>query len=347
MDNTRFTSEIMEQPSALRSVAGYYLSGEGQNTLNRAVEIIRKAGKLIFTGMGTSRHVAFSVLNKIVSEVPSCEIWDAGELLHFGLETVHDDTVVLAISQSGESAETRAVVKALSGKNTVIGLVNNMDSTIGNYAGITLNLKSGEEATISTKTYTNTLAALQLIADGISGIPIETTTSIFLETADLMQSSIEESAGQAECAAGFFQGIKSLHIIARGHDLTTAEQLSLILKEGACVPGQGMSTGLFRHGPVEMSGPDLAVACIVSGDTKPEFTIRLSEELSNLGSRILLVGDRKYESNLEQIVIRTPSPGIFPIACAPFIELFVHEMAKQRGRTAGVFSHAVKVTNRE
>jgi fructoselysine-6-P-deglycase FrlB-like protein len=255
--------------------------------------------------------------------------------------------VVLAISQSGESAETRAVVKAIAGKNIVIGLVNTVDSTIGNHADITLPLNGGDEASISNKTYTNTLAVLLMIADGLAGIPVETITASLHEAADRMQESLEESAEQAARAARFFEGMTSLHVIARGRDLSTAEQWPLILKEGAGLAGQGTSAGLFRHGPIEIGGAGLAMACIVSEDTRPELTISLGEELAGMGSRVLVIGDRNYDTALEEIVISSPSTRYFPIACAPFIELFVHEAAKQRGRTAGVFTHAVKVTDRE
>jgi len=347
MDDTKFIGEIYDQPAALRTVVDYYSSGAGSMVLNHAIGAIRNAGKLIFTGMGTSLIVAFSVRNEMVSRVPSFEIWDAGELFHFGLETIRDDTVVIVISQSGESAETRAVSKVIAGKNPIIGIVNTIDSTIGHNADIILPINGGDEASISNKTYTNTLAILLMIADRLAGIPQETTAASLYETADRMQESLDESAEQAAWAARFFEGMTSLHVIARGRDLTTAEQCSLILKEGAVIAGQGTSAGLFRHGPIEIGGTGLAMACIVSEDTRPDLTISLGEELAGMGSRVMVIGDRNYDTSLEKIVIPSPSPRYFPIACAPFIELFVHEAAKQRGRTAGVFTKAVKVTNRE
>ena len=116
MDDTAFTREIKGQPTALRAVTDYYSSGEGKKALILAADTIQNAGKLVFTGMGTSWHAVLSVMHELVSVVPSCELWDAGELFHFGLDTMKDGTVLFAISQSGESAETRAVVKACAGK---------------------------------------------------------------------------------------------------------------------------------------------------------------------------------------------------------------------------------------
>lgn len=347
MDDTGFIREINDQPEALLAVTGYYADGAGRSALSQAADAIRGAKKVVFTGMGTSRHAAFSVRHELVAHVPACEIWDAGELFHFGAGTIRKGTVIIAISQSGESAETRAVVKAFAGKNPIIGIVNDPRSTIGTNADITLPIIGGDEASISNKTYTNTLAVLLMIADGVGGVSPDTAFRNLRESAGYMSASLQESAQQAGQAASFFEGMAAFHVIARGRDLTTAEQWSLILKEGAGVPGQGMSTGLFRHGPIELGGPDLAVAGIISGDTKPELTIPLAEELSSLGSRVLLVSDRKYDTKLRQIVIPAPSNRYFPLACAPFIELFVHEMAKQRGRIAGVFTHAVKITDRE
>lgn len=347
MENTPFIREIKDQPAALRSVVAYYSTGAGQSTLEQAVRVVKNAGKLIFTGMGTSRHAALSVRNELVSSVPSCEIWDAGELLHFGLGTVREDSVVFAISQSGESAETRAVIKTLAKKCIVIGMVNDPDSFIGKHADITLLMKAGNEVSISNKTYTNTIAVLQMISGSLSGMPAGITFNGLLQTADLMESSLDESAGQAIRTALLFKHMDSLHIIARGRDLATAEQWSLILKEGASISGQGMSAGLFRHGPIELGGPDLTIACIASSDTFPDLTIALGEELSALGSTVVLISDKTYATKLTQIVLPAPAPRYFPLTCAPFIELFVHESAKLCDRTAGVFTHAVKVTDRE
>ncbi|MFC1541558.1 SIS domain-containing protein [Candidatus Latescibacterota bacterium] len=347
MDDTAFTREINDQSSALMTVTDYYRSVAGNKILEQAIEAIRYTGKIIFTGMGTSLHVALSVRNEVVLCIPSCEIWDAGELFHFGLRTVRENTIVVAISQSGESAETRAVVRALADKNMIIGLVNVSDSTIGNYADITLPIKGGAEVSISNKTYTNTLAVLLIIADRLSNIAPETTFKNLYDVAKSMKKSLANSERQAAQAAQFFKGMTSFHIIARGRDLTTAEQWSLIMKEAASLAAQGSSSGLFRHGPIEMGGPDLSLACLVSEDTKPELTISLGEELADMGSRVLVIGDQFYDTTLEQIVITSPSSRYFPISCAPFIELFVHKVAKQLGRTAGVFTHAVKVTDRE
>ncbi len=77
--------------------------------------------------------------------------------------------------------------------------------------------------------------------------------------------------------------------------------------------------------------------------------MKLAEEIQGKGSRVLIVSDRNIDdrSNGLNIAIESPDPRYFPIMCAPFIELFVHEMAKQKGREAGVFRHAVKITSRE
>lgn len=349
MDDTRFVREIQMQPAALRAVSDFYGGGEGKRLLREAAGAVRMKRRLIFTGMGTSLYAPALILHELGWQAVTVDIRDAGELLHFGMESLSGDETVIAISQSGESAETRRVVEEVQGRANVISIVNNPESSMGKTAGLVLPLHAGGESSISAKTYTNTLAVLLMLSSALSGGDPDTETETFRKIADTMEKDMEKTAGAARQAAEYFGAPDNLHVIARGTDLVTARQLALIIKEGAGVFSEALSGGLFRHGPMELAGKGHSAICIFSRGNEPALTAGLASELESLGSRVLVLSDAAdYGDTAEmEVILPNAVSRFFPLVCAPFIELFVHETAKRRGKEAGIFRHISKVTDRE
>lgn len=352
MDDTVFTGEIGRQPAALRKVAGYYRSGEGSSLMANVTDTIRSKKKLVITGMGTSLYAPYLIYNELVGTAQSCEIRDAGELLHFGLKGFHGDEALLALSQSGESAETQRVVQALNGIVPIVSIVNDTSSSMAKYSDLVLPLLAGDEASISTTTYTNTQAVLLLLSTHLAGGGPDEVIDGLYETSHIMKKNLASAHTLSKRAADFFSGPANLHVIARGTDLVTARQLALILKEGAGIFTEALSAGLFRHGPIELAGTDHSAVFIVSRDNEPELTEKLAKETAGMGSRVLIISDtdRELSPSAESVMhihIPNSGPRYFPLLCAPFIEYFVHETAMKKGKVAGVFRHATKITSRE
>ncbi len=349
MDDTPFVKEIRKQPAALRNLAEYYSGKEGAALLSEITTEIATKQKIIFTGMGTSLYAPYIIEKELAGLSQSIEIPDAGEFLHFGLRGIKRDEILLAISQSGESAETGKVVGKLKGKVKVVSIVNDTSSFMGKNSDYVLPLHAGVEASISTKTYTNTLAVLLLLSTCLNRRDPDTDIKHFHNTASAMEDSLEEINNKAVKAVNFFGELDTLHFVARGSDLVTARQWALIIKEGAGVFSEALSAGLFRHGPIELAGKGHSVIFIISEDNMPELTLNLAEETKKFGSRILVVSDNRKYGNLPvmNVNIESPSSRCFPLMCAPFIELFVHEAAKHKGREAGIFRHATKITSKE
>ncbi len=349
MDDTRFIREILAQPAALRDAVSFYSSPEGREILGLASYLIRSRRRIIFTGMGTSLHAPYLIKRDLMSIPPTVEIRDAGELLHFGLPGIQPDDVIVAVSQSGESAETRAVVNALEGRIPVVSVVNDHESFMARHADIMLPLNAGEEASISAKSYTNTLAVLTLLSDTLTCADVDVQLGRILAAAGLMEHAMEPLAARARAAAERFGDLRALHAIARGSDLVTASQLALIIKEGAGTPAEALSAGLFRHGPLELAGEGHSAVLFLSKGNEPELTAVLTRELADAGSTVLVVADSPdYKvGTADTVVIEAPERRFFPILCAPFIEFFVHETARRTGREAGVFRRISKITARE
>ncbi len=349
MDETIFVDEIAAQPQALRDLADYYEDAEGQTRLREAVVACRDRRLILFTGMGSSLYAPRVTHRELLPLGPTILVQDAGELLHFGMEQIRGEEILIAISQSGESAETRQVVQRAKGRIPILAIVHDQRSSVGAGADSILPICSGEERSISSKSYTNTLAVLLLLSDALRGRDTRATLGELRQLADLVENTLEQTDQQASSAVEFLGALNNMHFIGRGTDLATAEQWALIVKEGADVFSEALSAGMFRHGPIELAGAGHAAAFICSRPNRPELTCGLAREVAAIGSKVLILSDTlcKGNANLMNVALPNPSPRCFPLLCAPFIELFVHHMAKLRGRHAGVFRNSMKVTVRE
>lgn len=248
---SRFLEEIHQQPEALRELLGYY-HGAGRELLEEVAERVRSSeGKLLFTGMGSSFFAPLAVRYQLLRGGIPVEVWEAGELLHYGLDCCTEETVVVAVSQSGESAETRRVVEEVRGKCPLVTITNDVESYLGRSGDVVLLMQAGEEASISTKTYTNTLALLHLLAAVLTDGDSEREFALLERLADEMDVFLEEGLEEMAAAAGFLKGVPFLYFIGRGPALAAAHQGALTFNEGARLPTCALAGGTFRHGPFE------------------------------------------------------------------------------------------------
>ncbi len=349
MEKTAFLCEINEQPDALRAIASYYRDDEGAERLVKAVELMKSADSIILSGMGTSFYAAYLFERETCGAGPVITCADAGELFHFGMDRFDSATLLIAISQSGESAETKSLTNAAAEKCPVITIVNDETSSMAQAADLVLPLRAGEESAISAKTYTNTIALLLLLAWANNNRSTTALCDSIENEAAIMERKLPLLRKQAQQMASRFTDSVFLHLIARGTDLVTARQWALIMKEGAGQFSEALSAGMFRHGPFELAGKSHDAIFIISGPNQPALTAGLARECADHGSRVMLLTDslRDQLPREDQILVETGAQSLFSIASAPLIELFVHELAETRGREAGDFQHISKITDRE
>src|SRR5690349_19731074 len=101
-----FADEMLQQPRALLDLVEFYRSSEGRGALSRAAEASGSYRAVTFTGMGSSLYAACAVLPSFWREGWRAGLFEAGELLHYGLPHWRPEGALIAVSQSGESAET-------------------------------------------------------------------------------------------------------------------------------------------------------------------------------------------------------------------------------------------------
>lgn len=346
---SQFSSEIRAQPDALRALVEYY-RGEGAEALAAArAQCAGEQRPVLFTGMGSSFYASLTVRARLAVAGRRVELTEAGELLHYEVESRAPESILVAVSQSGESAETRQVAEALSEQGGVVAVTNEPDSALARCADVVLPLRAGEEVAVSTKTYTNTLALLHLLATAVTSGALEPELVRLEQVAALMEDTLERRAEEMEAVAAYLEGAGFLYFVARGPALAAAHQGALTFTEGARLPTCALAGGAFRHGPLELAGPGFAGLFFAPEGRARHLTAAAAREVAQAGGRVLLLTTVAEAPAEGLLVIALPDVGeeLFSLnACVP-VELLLYHVARERGLEAGVFEHISKVTRRE
>lgn len=336
---TAFIDEVNGQPRALRRLGEFY-SGKGASRLETWRNLAAANRNITFTGMGTSEHAAWLIHDILTASGHRPVVYDAGEFLHYLVDSFPRDGLFVLLSQSGESVETKKVTLALEGARKVV-LTNCEESSMGQAADLCLPLMADPEKSITNQTYLNTLALLYLMAGGES--------EKLHEIADSIERSFEPD--RVNAAAEFIQPADCINVAARGPALAAARQIALTLMEGARCKASAFAAGAFRHGPFEVSGPGhLAIVLAARGRTG-DLCLNLADELAGKGSRVLLLTDcEKTPSGANLFELRFPYHGdehLFPLCLSLAQGHLLAAIARLRGFEAGVFESINKVTTRE
>lgn len=347
-----FAEEMGEQPRALRDLIAYYRSGEGSRALDRAGELAGEARAATFTGMGSSLYASHAVLPALRAVGWSATPQEAGEALHYGLPGWKPEGLLVAVSQSGESAETRALAEALKGMAPTVAVTNEPGSGLAKAAGVVLPMRAGSEAAISTKTYTNTLGVLHLLKSALLREDRERALADLEAAARAMERALSPDMEDAvQRAAGWIDSAKSVHFIGRGPSLAAVYVGSLIVGEGARVTAVGLPAASFRHGPFELADSNhAALVFMPDGPTRPLME-KIRNDLLRVGSRAVSLtdspGQNVSDGALQIVLGDVPSEAHFPFPAAILVERILAAVAARRGLTPGDFRYGEKVTAEE
>jgi glutamine---fructose-6-phosphate transaminase (isomerizing) len=334
---TGFLKEVGQQPEALKTLASFY-QREGKNLILQWQNLVEKHSNIVFCGMGTSEHSNILIQDALLRNGKTVSIYDAGEYLHYLSGNQAADSLFVLVSQSGESAETKKVALALKGKTATVVLANDESSTMARAADLFLPLKAGEEASVTNKTYLNTLALLYLMGGG--------KTATLTEIADYLPGSVRDD--QLIAAAEFLQPAQSIHFIARGPALAAARQLALTFMEGAKVHATAFAAGAFRHGPFEVVREGHRAVFLVPDGITSGLCFGILKEMLALGSKVVLLTDcRDTPEDKNLFTIRFRSFGeerLFSLVITQVQNNLLHHVARLRGYEAGVFETVSKIT---
>ncbi|MCD7739787.1 MAG: glutamine--fructose-6-phosphate transaminase (isomerizing) [Candidatus Gastranaerophilales bacterium] len=341
--------EIYEQSDVIRNLLNGKLydiaSPISLNEVKIDKKILKKLNKIQIIACGTSLHAAIAG-KYIIEDLAgiSVEVEASSEYI-YRKTTTDSSTLVIGVSQSGETADTITAIKQAKEKNAhVLIITNRPDSNMARLADSIIPVNAGIEVSVAaTKSYTAQLISFYLLAIHLAEIK-DTIDKSYLKNIkhELIQlpAKIEEilsdTAAIKECARKF-SSYKNFIYIARGVNLATAYEGALKLKEISYINATGYPAGELKHGPIAMLDETMPVlAILIPGNITYEKVLSNSEEAKARNAKLIALtsSDDKSIDALFDVVLRIPqvneilSPAL---TCIP-LQLLAYYIAEFLGK---------------
>jgi len=337
--------EIFEQPdSVANTLRGHLLEDEGTarlSGLNLTDEQLQGFGRIIITACGTSWHAGLigEYMLEELARIP-VEVEYASEF-RYRNPVVDEQTLVIAISQSGETADTLAAVREARRRGArTIGLVNVVGSSIAREVDGGLYLRAGPEVGVaSTKAFSSQVAALALVALRMARLRGMTLIQGREFIADLKQlpaqlREVLARAPEVERLADFFTSHNALYL-GRGVNFPVALEGALKLKEISYIHAEGYPAAEMKHGPIALIDENMPVVVIAPRDAVHSKIVSNIEEVKARGGRVIALcsdGDAEI-TRLADVVVTIPQTNdlLSPILTSVPLQLFAYHVAVRRG----------------
>jgi glutamine---fructose-6-phosphate transaminase (isomerizing) len=346
-----FIAEIAGQPDAIRRAATGL--SDQLPALERLTSVPPDRG-LVFTGMGSSYFACHPAICELAAAGVAAVHVDSSELLHFRRNILPSAALLVVVSQSGESAE---VVRLLEGTARgadgpiVLAVTNGVENTLAGLADVVLDTRAGEEVGPSTMTFAAALVVLAAVGRVLSGTPAADVVRDLTKGAGVAAVAIEGVLSRAALAdeiALWLGDRRTSVILGRGPARAAAEMGALTLKEAVGMPIESLQTAQFRHGPLELSGPDLAALIIATEPETRQLDVGLARELADVGAAALVVvEDGDVPAGVTRIAIGRLDRALGPAVSIVPAQLLAWKLAVIQGRPPGSYVRASKVTTRE
>jgi glucosamine--fructose-6-phosphate aminotransferase (isomerizing) len=330
--------EIFEQPRAIENV----LRGRIKNNkIQISVDIdVNALKRIVIVACGTSWHsglIGKYIIEKMTG-IP-VEVDYASEF-RYRNPIVNEGDVVIAISQSGETADTLAAVKEAKRKNArTIGIVNVVSSSIARETDSGIYLHAGPEIGVaSTKAFSCQIVALLLLALFIrqkKGIELDEELLEELKKLPSKTEQILRHSGSIRKIAERFRNKMNFLYLGRGINAPVALEGALKLKEISYIHAEGYPAAEMKHGPIALIDKNMPAFFIASKDSIYEKTLGNMEEVRARGGRILVITDSEDKKllNLAEEVFILPKTReeLSPIINTIPLQLFAYHVADLKG----------------
>jgi glucosamine--fructose-6-phosphate aminotransferase (isomerizing) len=348
MAMTTLMAEITQQPAVLSGLRKYYTSpGAIPSQALRAL-VKHWPPTVVFTGMGSSMYAAYPAQAYLTAHAIRALIWETGELVDHHLKVLDPDTLLVVVSQSGETAEVLRLLGALPRKEGLVAVCNIEASSLARRANLLLPMMAGSPAPVGTKTYTCAVAVLMYLAVVIAGKPLNALTQALMHAIEAQEKIIDRHDELILPTVEFFNKPHYVALLSKGADLSTVYQGALLFKEVAKMGAEPMSAAQFRHGPMEIVDPAHRYIIFArQGETKAKQKadhglLRLAGDIRDHGGRVLLYADLPFAdlTNLRLVPVESLQMGLGTLADSVHIQLLVHDLALRAGLEPGSFRFA-------
>lgn len=337
--------EISEQPEVIRAVTSGRVFADSNLVRLGGLESpeirekLKRTERLIVVACGTSYHAGL-IGERLIEEIADIpvEVQLASEF-QYRNEPISHDTAVLAISQSGETADTiAAITKANELGLLTLGVNNSPGSTIDNLTDAGVHCRAGKEVSVaSTKAFISQVTALSEIALHFGRKSNADQQPLMQELAAL-PAKVEKILADTEAieaAAKKYADYRNFLYIGRSYEYPSALEGALKLKEISYIHAEGQSAGEMKHGTLALIDEDFPTFAIATASRTHAKTISNIQEIKSRGGPILALaneGDSEIAALADDVIYVPQSlEPLQPILNAVVMQLFAYYVATARG----------------
>jgi glucosamine--fructose-6-phosphate aminotransferase (isomerizing) len=333
--------EIHEQPSTLRNTLRMQ-----EHYLDLISTFLDRANEVFLVACGTSYHacLAASYMFSKLAFLPTYPVY-ASEFVEQHGKSVNIDSTILAVSQSGETADTLAAVTCAQQRAaTILGLTNVIGSTLTRVSRVYIGQQSGPEIGVAaTKTFTSQLSVLAQLAlrlskkrGKISQDEMDYLEEKLEKVPDIVDTIVQTQEEKVKQLAKKYRDAKIFFFLGRGISTATAYEGRLKLMEIAYVPSIAFPAGESKHGPISLVEQDFPVVFICPKDGSHRTLVSNIMEMKARGASILAIVEEDDEEikRLADDYVEVPKgiPEVLsPIPFAVPLQLLAYYIALEKG----------------
>ncbi|HXV66878.1 MAG TPA: glutamine--fructose-6-phosphate transaminase (isomerizing) [Nitrosopumilaceae archaeon] len=306
-DYAHFTlKEISEQPETI-----LHAGNKTQSAIEQTSDFIKHAKTVYITGSGTSYNAAL-VAKYLMAKFAKIKI---ESIISSELSTLPDsiepNSIFIAISQSGESADVLEAVGIAKKSNAkILSIANHKNSSLVQESSLFLGMNCGPEIGVAaTKSFTSQLAIIYKITEKLCNGCLNLD---FKEISDSI-SKILSNHSKIQSIANELKNVSDIYVLGRGIHYPIASEAALKLKELTYIHAEGIPGGELKHGPLALMDSNVYVLIINPNDSTYTDTLTSASEIKARGAKIIGISDKKSEIYDHWIEIPSIGEAMFPM----------------------------------
>jgi len=328
--------EMHEQPDAVRNTLDTDISAFGE----QAADVLSQVQAIHIVACGTSHYAGQQAKRWFTKLGIPCDVFIASEYMVDDALHVPANTLCIAISQSGETADTRSAIKQAKSRDylATMAICNTDGSSVVRETDLCFLTKAGhEQAVASTKAFTTQLIALQLLAYHLGNLRDVDGDDVLqaLRELPLQLEAVLKQSAQIKQTAQSLMSTTNAFFLGKRHMSTIAAEGALKLQEISYIHAQAYPAGEMKHGPIALVEPGFLTVVIVPKDELEQKTISSISEVLARQSSVLVFAEDGVElpqnNLLQSVSIGTLNPITAPYIANVALQLFAYHMAVAKG----------------
>jgi len=340
-----FLAEIREQPQAILRLLEHEADFESVSRaiVERAPSVVRLVGHGSSDAAASYGVYAFGILPGWTAMRDSISL-----TVYYGAKLDLSGSVVVALSQSGETPDVVEYVKRARARGALtVAVTNGPDSELGRAADATLPLMAGDErAVAASKTYINQLAALALLAGGAALRGGEIADGL-RRVSEQMEAALAPLEQAVRSVATAFAYVGRMYVIGRGIEFATAREVALKLTETCRIAAEPLTATDLAHGPIAALDALFPVWTIASRDESLQAVVDAATRVREAGATVVASGNAAGEIEGAAYALPVPEPPLpilSPLLSVVPGQLFSASLAQVKGLDADRPTGLSKVT---